>query len=56
MHGWATAQYPKPNYYKVDNLAAGQRYVVWADVPRQDPKRFHVLVKPCQAVPLAFGG
>jgi len=56
MQGWGTGVQSTTGYYKIDNLASGQRYVVWATYHGVTQKRGHIMVAPCGQVPLAFRG
>ncbi|HEY2985875.1 MAG TPA: hypothetical protein VGJ38_17085 [Jatrophihabitantaceae bacterium] len=53
LQGWGQAR-RKLGYYVIDALASGQDYVVWASYKGHSYKRYHVMVKACQNVPLRF--
>jgi hypothetical protein len=56
MQGWGVGKQTTTGYYKIENLAPGQRYVLWAKYHGHTVKRFHIPVAACRAVPLALRG
>jgi hypothetical protein len=44
----------RTGYYKIDNLASGQTYVVRATYHGKTQERRHVAVGSCKNVPLRF--
>lgn len=55
LQGWGIGAQPTVGYYKINNLASGQTYVVWATYHGVTMVRKHIMVSSCRAVPLAFG-
>jgi hypothetical protein len=56
LQGWGQGRQATTGYYKIDALASGQDYVVWATYGGVTHKRYHVKVGDCKNVPLAFLG
>jgi hypothetical protein len=55
MQGWAIGLQPTAGYYKFNNLASGQSYVVRATYRGTTVVRKHIAVGACKAVPLSLG-
>jgi hypothetical protein len=53
LQGWGQAV-RKLGYYKIDALASGQDYVLWATYKGVTHKRYHVYVGSCKNVPVRF--
>jgi hypothetical protein len=55
LQGWGQGMQAN-GYYKINNLASGQTYVVQATYHGVTQIRQHIMVNPCKAVPLSFNG
>lgn len=53
LQGWGQGVQTK-GYYKINNLASGQSYVVWATYKGVRTVRRHIPIRACKTVPLAF--
>jgi hypothetical protein len=49
LQGWGQGREAANGSYKIDNLAAGQRYAVWISAGGRTYKRVHVAVRACRA-------
>lgn len=54
LQGWGQGMQGRTGYYKIDNLASGQTYVVRATYHGKTQERRHVAVGSCKNVPLRF--
>jgi hypothetical protein len=55
MQGWGQGVESHYGFYKIDNLAAGQKYALWISVGGKTYKRVHVAVRACSATPVSIG-
>lgn len=53
LQGWGAGKWSS-GFYRVDNLASGQTYVVWATYNGVTQKRLNVPVRSCRSTPLSF--